>query len=237
MRPNNKTEAWARDPAGAPACSIAEAAAWLGLPTSTVRAWTLGQSYRTAGASRRSRPVIEIADPKQRSLSFQNLVGLHVLAAIRRQHRISLQNVRKAVEFLEKRLRMPHPLASRKMLTDGRDLLVERGSQLLNVSRGGQAEMDIVDAYLERIEFGRGGEALRLYPFTTRSISEDARAVVIDPRVQFGRPCIVGTGIPTDVLAERFLAGESISSLSDDYGISAQQIEAAIRFEKVARAA
>lgn len=86
-----------RDPAELPAFTLAEAVAWLRVPNSTVRAWTLGQTYGTGARSRRSHPIIEIADKKQRFLSFQNLVELHVLAAIRRQHRIPLQNVRKAV--------------------------------------------------------------------------------------------------------------------------------------------
>lgn len=226
-----------RDPVELPGCTLAEAAAWLRLPVSTVRAWTLGQGYRSASGARHSRPVIEIADPKGRFLSFQNLVELHVLAAIRRQHRISLQNVRKSVEFLEKRLRTRHPLATRKMLTDGRDLLIEMGPHFLNVSRAGQSEMHIVDAYLERIEFGRRGELLRLYPFTTKTIEDDPRSVVIDPRVQFGRPCLKGTGVPTAAVAERFLAGESIASLTDDFGVAPQLVEAAIRYEQAARAA
>lgn len=224
-----------RDPAELPAVSISEAAAWLRVPVSTVRAWTLGQSYRTG--TRRSQPVIEIADRKQQFLSFQNLVELHVLSAIRRQHRIPLQNVRKAVEFLERRLRTRHPLATRRMMTDGRDLLIEMGPHLLNVSRAGQSEMRIVDAYLERIEFGRRGELLRLYPFTTRSIEADPRSIVIDPRIQFGRPCLAGTGVPTAAIAERFLAGESIASLVDDYGVTPELVEQAIRYEQALRAA
>ena len=226
-----------RDPAELPAFTLAEAAAWLRVPDSTVRAWTLGQSYGTGTRSRRSQPVIEIADKKQRFLSFQNLVELHVLAAIRRQHRIPLQNVRKAVEFLEQRLRTRHPLATRKMLTDGRDLLVKLGPHFLNVSRGGQVELGIVDAYLERIEFGRRGELLRLFPFTTAELADDSRSIVIDPRVQFGRPCVSGTGVPTSALADRFNAGESIASLVEDYGVTREQVEEAIRYERISRAA
>ncbi|MBI5364943.1 MAG: DUF433 domain-containing protein [Planctomycetes bacterium] len=226
-----------RDSAELPAFTLAEAAAWLHVPGSTVRAWTLGQTYGAGARSRRSQPVIDLADKKQRFLSFQNLVELHVLSAIRRQHRIPLQNVRRAVEFLEKRLRTHHPLATRKILTDGRDLLVELGPHFLNLSRGGQVELGIVDAYLERIEFGRHGELLRLFPFTTVVIAEDARTIVIDPRVQFGRPCIRGTGVPTSSIADRFHAGETIASLVDDFGVTREQVEDAIRYERVSRAA
>ena len=53
----------------------------------------------------------------------------------------------------------------------------------------------------------------------------------MDPRVQFGRPCLLGTGVPTDVIAERYKAGESIESLVEDYGQAREHIEEAIRYE------
>ncbi len=226
-----------RDPIELPAYSIAEAARLLRLSPSTVRAWTLGQRYVVDGRTKFFRPVITVEDLEGKTLSFRNLVELHVLAAIRRQYRVSLQNVRRAVDFMREKLRSDHPLASRRMLTDGKDLLVKHGENLLNVSRAGQAEMDIVSAFLARIEFARDGALLRLFPFTSTSIDSDSRAVVIDPRVQFGRPCVRDTGVPTDVIAERFEAGETIESIAADYGIDALAVQDAIRYERLPRAA
>ena len=180
--------------------------------------------------------MLKLEDPEGRYLSFRNLVELHVLAAIRRQYKISLQNTRRAVEYMCRRLGGEHPLASHKMLTDGRDLLVHADASLLNVSRAGQVEMDIVQAFLDRIEFGPRGGLVRLFPFTTSSIERDPRAVVIDPRVQFGRPCISGTGIPTDVLIQRFLGGEHIDEIAADYEIDRDRVEAAIRYERLSAA-
>jgi hypothetical protein len=68
---------------------------------------------------------------------------------------------------MEEHLGRDHPLASRRMLTDGKDLLTREGAELLNVSRAGQMEMDIVSAFLERIELDSTGKLLRLFPFTT----------------------------------------------------------------------
>jgi uncharacterized protein (DUF433 family) len=55
--------------------------------------------------------------------------------------------------------------------------------------------------------------------------------VVIDPRVQFGRPVLVGTGIPTEVIADRFKAGEALDDLARDYGRTPDEIQEAIRAE------
>jgi uncharacterized protein (DUF433 family) len=67
-----------RDLREVPAYSIAEAAGYLQIPKSTLRAWLLGQqSFRS---------VIDIADRKGRRLSFINLVEAFVLAGMRREH-------------------------------------------------------------------------------------------------------------------------------------------------------
>lgn len=226
-----------RDPVELPAYSVPEAARLVGIPVSTARAWTRGQSQGSGEDVKDFEPLIRIDDPDRQFLSFRNLVELHVLAAIRRTYGVSLQNARKAIDFMEQRLGSDHPLACRSMLTDGKDLLTREGARLLNVSRAGQVEMDLVSAYLDRIEFDRSGRLARLFPFTTSQIENDNRAVVIDPRVQFGRPCLTGKGIPTEVVVDRFKAGERIEELAADYELEPSQVEEAIRYERPSRAA
>src|SRR4051812_43327740 len=91
-----------------PVYSAAEAARYLRLPVSTVRAWAFGQRAPSTAAHFHS--VITPADGQRRRLSFVNLVELLVLGAIRRKHRVSLPQVRSAVRFLEKHFPSPHPL-------------------------------------------------------------------------------------------------------------------------------
>jgi len=212
--------------------SVQEAAHLLQLPTSTVRAWVRGQRYETRAGARAAAPVIRIDDPRKQSLSFRNLVELHVLASIRRRHRISLSKVRAAVRYLERKFEDEHPLASRRMLTDGKDLLVTEVGKLLNASRNGQIEIEaIVGRFLDRVEHDAEGLPARLYPVTTREAEPDTRLIVLDPRVQFGRACLAQGRVPTAEIAERFDAGEAIDSLADDFGTSRESIEAALRFE------
>lgn len=213
-----------RNPVEIPAYTIPEVSQWLGVAGSTLRAWLLGQGEFQA--------VVEIADRASRTLSFRNLVELHVLAAIRRKHNVSLQRVRRAVDFMEKGLGVSHPLSSARMLTDGRDLLVEACGNYLNVSQRGQGEIrEILQAYLERIEHDAQGAPARLYPFSRKDPMHAPRSIVIDPLVEFGRPCLAASGIPTVEVADRYKAGESIESLAQDYGRAREQIEEAIRYE------
>ena len=65
---------------------------------------------------------------------------------------------------------------------------------------------------------------MRLFPL----IRADRRTVVVDPRISFGRPVLVGTGIPVEAIADRFKAGDSIGHLARDYGVSADLVEDAL---------
>lgn len=208
-----------------PAYSVAEAAHYLGIPTSTVRYWAAGR----VGVS---EPLLETAAMAPVSLSFLNLVELHVLGAIRREHEVSLPKVRIAIEFLKKQYESKHPLASHELETDGLDLFVEQYGQLINISSAGQMAMrEVLETSLRRIERDSSGIPIKLYPFTRNDIRAAPKLVVIDPQLSFGRPVIAGTGLATDIIAERYKAGESIDSLAQDYGRKKAEIEEAIRCE------
>jgi uncharacterized protein (DUF433 family) len=161
-----------------------------------------------------------------------NLVELHVIAAIRRQHNVTLPKIRSAIEYLEELYGDHHPLIRRELETDGLDLFVEHTGKLLNISRQGQTAMrEILDAALKRIERDESGIPIKLYPFTRQSVVNAPTMVVIDPKLSAGRPVLKGTGLSTEVIAERYKAGDSISNLAVDYGRTQEEIEEAIRCE------
>lgn len=222
-----------RSPLEAPAYIVPEVALFLGVPKETIRSWVSGRSYPTKSGPKRSEPVILVADPEGPTLSFLDLVEVHVLAAITRRHKVRLSAVRAAMSYLIDEFGAERPLLKSKMLTDGTHLFVDRYGELVNVSRKGQLAMKkVLELYLHRIERDTAtGGPIKLFPFTTsRRDQEEETPVTIDPRLQFGRPCISGTGIPTTEVAERYKAGESIRELSDDFDCSGEQVEAAIRY-------
>jgi uncharacterized protein (DUF433 family) len=214
-----------------PAYPIPEAAHYLGVPKSTLRAWFAGQQ--------KFRAVIRPADPKTLVLSFSNLIEAYVLSAIRRKHHIGLPTIRRGLSFLTEKLGSKRPLLEEKFATHGARLFVERLGEIINLSETGQVEMaDLIQAYLERVERDPKGFPIKLYPvFRTQPPKEQPRTVVIDPQVSFGRPVIAGTGIPTAVLAERFKAGDQPPDLAKDYDASEEAIWDAIRCEVELKAA
>lgn len=220
----------------APAYSIAEAAAYLRMPPATLRSWIVGRPYPTSSGSKYFHRLITPADAENFRLSFINLVEGHVLSAIRREHNVSIQNVRKALNFVQKEFGADRPLIQTDFETDGVDLFVEKYGRLINASKHGQLEMkEVIKQFLKRVVRDASGIPIKLFPFTRQSAHlNQPRTIEIDPKISFGRPVIVGTGIRTEVLSERFLAGESTAELAKDYGRAEEEIQEAIRYQKLA---
>ena len=229
LRPMLMTKAPQTDFRETPLYTAAEAAHYLRVPVSTVRAWAFGQGQRKDG-SRRFKPVIALASRQGRLLSFINLVELFVLTAIRRRHGVALPQVRKALDYLKKRFPSPHPLADHEFQTNGVDLFAKKFGEYLNLSRNGQIEIkELIEARLRCVMRDEAGLPLKLY-LSPRADNERG-IVVIDPRLGFGRPVIEGTGIRTEVIVGRFSAGETIDSIADDCGRSRAEIEEIVRSE------
>ena len=221
-----------KDPRDMPTYTIPDAARYLRIPEGTIRSWTVGRAYPVAEGQSFFEPLISVPGDKPTLLSFTNLVEIHVLRAIRKHHKIQLDKVRTALNYLEERLNVPHPLAHEEFRTDGVNLLIERSGTLIHASLKGQVQIkESLNQHLERIEPDDSGLAIKLYPFTRSDEAHNPRIVAIDPRIAFGRLVIDGTGIPTHIIAERYRAGDSMQELTEDYDCEPYQIEEAIRCE------
>lgn len=219
-----------------PAYAASEAAYILNLPVATLKAWCFGQAYRSSSGTRKTfQAVIRPADSKARLLSFTNLCELHVLSAIRRHHRIPLPKVRDSVKYLRSQLESDRPLIDREFRTNGIDLFVEHASQLLNVSKQGQEAMrGDFEFALARIERDHDGSPIRLFPLSRSSATatDQPKSIVIDPRLSFGRPVLSRVAVPTEVIVDRFRAGDSVAEMAGDYSVGEEEIEEALRFEQ-----
>ncbi|WP_204136869.1 DUF433 domain-containing protein [Halomicronema sp. CCY15110] len=220
-----------------PAYSYQDAERYLHIPKGTIRSWVKGRTYETKQGKRFSEPLIELPKPDAKALSFTNLVEAHVLRAIRVEHEVRLDQIRIALSFISDELGYPHPLVREDFLkTDGQSIYVEHLERLLDASKGGQiAIRETLDIYLTRIEVDEQGIASRLFPFVHPDrAKDDPKVIVIDPDISFGRPVIVGTRIPTSVLADRYQAGESVDLLAEDYRCDLALIQTALEYEGLA---
>jgi uncharacterized protein (DUF433 family) len=225
-----------RDPREVPTYAPFEVARYLQIPTRTIENWAFGYGFKRAPV-RHVDPVIVAASSQPRLLSFVNVLELHVLNALRRQHEVRLPEIRRAVQWMAGRFDTRYPLADLDIATNGVTVFVECYGKLIDASNEGQFAMhQLLDLHLSRIERNPDGVAIRLFPFTRSRVDEtpkvDApRLVALDPRVAFGRPVLVGSRVPTIEIAERYKAGDSPEALAEDYGRSPEEIHEAIRCE------
>jgi uncharacterized protein (DUF433 family) len=227
-----------------PVYSVEEAAGYLRIPINTLRSWTLGR--RKASGHGYYEPVLKFVNEDMHRLSFYDLVEAHILRAAVDQN-VPLQQLRRGLEYLrEHHPDDPRPLLTYNFQTDGKYLLVggmlgpkdKDREVLLNASAHGQLEMkELLSAHLQLIKgfdeyFELVGRDRRSKMPDTLFPKDGRKIISITSGVYSGRPVIEGTRIPTSIVAQRFLAGESPAALAKDYRISKEKIEAAIRYEK-----
>jgi uncharacterized protein (DUF433 family) len=218
--------------------TAAEAARIVDVPTSTLATWVHGYERRPAGrAVVHGAALLEAlpADPGRASLPFITVAEAMVLAAIRHQG-VPMQRIRPALEVLRRELGVEHALATRRLYTEGAELLFdyaehtggtaagEAARELVVVRSGQRVFTEVVAGYLKRISFADDGWAQRLSPPQYR----DAE-VIVDPRFSFGQPTFSrGRARVSDVL-ERFWAGEDITTIAAEFGVPLPHIEDVLR--------
>jgi uncharacterized protein (DUF433 family) len=205
-----------------PRYSVSEAAFYIRVPATTLHAWTRGQDYRTRqGVHRRFEPLIELADPQNKFLSFYNLVEAHMLRSTT-EHGVPLKNVRKALEYIRETLPGKHPLLMHDFEVSGKEVFIQHLGNTVNATRHGQLAMrKILDKYLQRIVRDAHGLPLKVFPINSKRL-------VIDPRFSSGKPIVKGRGIVASVLWGRSKTGEDIPEIARDYGLTTLEVKEAI---------
>jgi uncharacterized protein (DUF433 family) len=216
----------------APAYSISQAARYLKIPAPTVRSWVLGRDYPRRSGQARFKPVIVLPPGAHKKLSFRNLIELAALRALRTEHDFELSAVRAALDYAQRELHVSHLLASRDLYAKPGELFLDRYGQLINLNRAGQLGIRaVLQGLLQRIQWDKD-LAVRFFP--PLSSRPEARSIMLDPTVSFGRPVLVRSGVSTSVIVDRVNAGDSPSDLAADYGATDAEIMDALAYERAA---
>lgn len=201
-----------------------ETAAYLEVPKSTVHWWARAQQ---------GDPLITCfpRHGAQATVPFIGFAEAYVLSSFRKAG-VPLQRIRPAVHVLKKEIGLAHALASKRLYTDGAEVIYdfargsgEEGLMDLVVVRTKQRQFsEVVKSYLRRIEYGGDGWASSVRLATYR----DAE-VVVDPEVAFGLPLVVSGGARVEDLVDRFQAGDSVAEIAADFRVPQAQVEDVIR--------
>jgi uncharacterized protein (DUF433 family) len=223
----------------APLYTLIEAARYLDVPPSTLRSWAKG--YRRISSERPpvvGAPVLtSIGTRAARGpvIPFVELAEGLVLTAIRHAG-VPLQRVRPALARLDQEFGISHALASKKLYTDGAEVLFDyaesgndadaaRAARELVVVRNGQRVFtDVIASYLRRIEFSDDGYAALLH-LPAYQVAD----VVVDPSRGFGQPIFARGGARIEDAIALFQAGEALDVVSNEYGVPREDLEDAVR--------
>lgn len=221
------------DPREVPLYTLADAAAYLRIPPTTLRSWIKGRTYPTRNGRKFFAPLMEAADPVRGLLSFSNLAEAHVLQATRDRD-VPVPIVRSAIDYIQEHWPSRHPLITKEFYRFGKQLFVKVIEESMeeeldvNVSRGGQLGLKrVLDKCLERLERDDTGYPVRIFPLGTKHL-------VMDVKVAAGQPVIKNTRLLAHFLWRRNEAGDSVRDLAKAYKLKRSDVEEAIKHFRAA---
>lgn len=222
-----------------PLYTVADAARIVGVPAQTLASWAQGYVRRFDDRPPvTGKPIISYFVPdrlNEPSIPFVGLAEALVLAAMRRSG-VAMQRIRPALAELQRDIGLDHALASRKLYTDGAELLFDYGDSrresnegrlalnLVVVRNGQSVFVEVIESYLKRIEYGDDG-----YAALIRVPTYEHAEVVADPTRAFGAPIFERGGARIEDVLHRFWAGDSLDELAAEYRVPADQLEDVVR--------
>jgi uncharacterized protein (DUF433 family) len=207
-------------PSSIPLYSLTDVARYARAQSHLVRRLYLG--YREG--DREHPPVLQspVGDPRQAPLAFDDLIETAVITALRSRG-FSLQAARIAHRTAEEEVG-DHPFARGDVLVAGRDIYMraaEHEEHLADLTKGGQRAFERVLAeYLHKIEWQDQ------WPVEWRPKGDIVRQ---NPEIEFGLPQV--HGVRTEIIRGRFEADEPIDVIADDFGLSSDDVQNALRYE------
>jgi uncharacterized protein (DUF433 family) len=217
---------------------IGEAAGYLAVPPSTLTTWAYGYERRSGTRNASAKPIVTAVRPERAgdpAIPFIGLAEGYALAAFRHAG-VPMQRIRPAIDVLAQELGLEYALASRRLYTDGAEVLYdyarhagdtpegESARELVVVRNNQRVFATVVELYLRRIDFAADGYA-QLIRLPQYRFSE----VTVDPDHVFGRPRFAHGGSAVDNVIDLFRAGEPVDMVAEEFGLSRDEVEDAIR--------
>ena len=217
-----------------PAYSLTEAARYLKLPAATLRSWVVGRAYPKGESVATFRPLLKPARKQPPLLSFYNLIEAHVLRSLRTEHGVAIRELRRAITYAERTLKIERLLLNKDLRTHAGEVFLDEYGKLINLSTSGQIAMRrLLEEHLKRVEWDNWKFPVRLYPYVSAEPTTE-RPIAIDPDIAFGRPVVIRAGVSTEAIAGRIDAGETVEALAEDYDLKPEEIEEAVLYERAA---
>lgn len=212
-----------------PRYSYAEADRLANVSRGTAKRWLTGYVYVAAHGERVQLPPVtkRARAAAQDGVSFLDLVELAGIGRLKKIGGFDLPRIRQIILNSQKQFGVDHPLAYLRFKIGGRDAFVETADRLVDVLRhkGRQAWSEVLSPFLDTLDYIDNTVAYRWWPDGKDNV------VVVDPEYGYGLPVIAGSGVRTELVLERFNAGENREQIAEDFSISPEEVDHALRFE------
>lgn len=212
-----------------PLYTYAEADRLAGVSRGTSRRWVKGYHYlnpygeRVSQSSMTTRPEAE----QEQGVSFFDLSTIKAIDSLR-EIGLSTRKIREAIRYCQDELQMNYPFATQKFKFDKHSIYVSAGEgylwEVLGGQQGAWAWDAILDPFLDSLDY-QNDLAWRWWP-----LGRD-EPIFVDPEYGFGSPVIFGSGLRTELVAERRDAGDPPNIIAYDFSLTPKQIESALRME------
>jgi len=223
------------DPADLPKYSRVDASRATGVPASTIGVWVHGMPFTSRrGVRGRYSPVVALPDANDPRLSFNNLLEVNVLRALREVHEVQLQSVRNAIRNAKREHSIDRLLIHPNLRTSGGALFLDYYFKLVDLSNSKQLAMRaILEHSLKRVEVDEQLKVLNFFPLP-RHMSRDDQPILVSPYVSFGNAILARRGISTFAIRSRLDAGEQEEAIIADYDLTEDELKEAILYEAAA---
>ena len=192
----------------------------------TARRWLAGYAYHDTHGQRVVQPPVTPGVQGEESVSFADLVEIAAIGRLK-EVGFSLRMIREIVRNCQEILGVPRPLATLRFKMGGREIFVDRGDVLLEVGQKKrmQAWNEVLKPFLQELDYDANQLVARWWPLGRST------PVVIDPQYGFGFPVVAKSGVRTEIILERFRAGDLKEQISADFNIEQVHVERALQFE------
>ena len=173
-------------------------------------------------------PELTTVPGKELLIGFEDLISLRVVAMLRALG-VSWKKIHKAEIWLREQTGYVRPFAVERVWTETTDVFANFHEGFVVASRGGQlAFTQILGEYLSSVQ-----DMMFVPPNGVRVADSwtPHEDVLINPRVQFGEPCVKGTRIRTRVVDELLSGGDTISYIMRSFELMEQQIFHVLEWE------
>lgn len=221
--------------------SLAEAARLIHAERRSLDRWMFGYDYRRKDpdGERHQCHSDPLWQPQhgqpiagEKVIGFRDLLELRIVREFV-SHGVSLLVVRRCLEVARSIYNIGEfPLSTRRFCTDGKTIfqeVVRDGTEpeILDLRSRQYVIREIIKPSLYAgIEY-EGDLARRWFP------NGNKRDVVIDPELQFGKPVLLESGVPTAAIYAAYLAEERDAvQVARMYEIPKRMVDAAVKFEE-----